>query len=135
MTICEESDSKCGVKRQVSAITPGGFRRVIKAGLHVPHSMKFGSLNRRKRFDSGSALDFRVGEAIRSSDFSPVRNAKDLESRTGKSEIRSVERSAEEPGAKTAIGTQPNQSLEPTTLLVTRRADARRAPSKVVAHL
>jgi len=135
MTICEESDSKCGVKRQVSAITPGGFRRVIKAGLHVPHSMKFGSLNRRKRFDSGSALDFRVGEAIRSRDFSSVRNAKDLESRTSISEIRKVESLAEENGAKTAIGTQPNQTPEPTTLLVMPRAGARVTPSRVVAHL
>jgi len=135
MTICEESDSKCGVKRQVSAITPGGFRKVQKASLHASHSMTFEGLNRRKRFDSGSARDFRVGEAIRSSDFSPVRNAKGLESRTGMSEIRSAERFPEETGAMTAIGTQPNQALEPTTLLVTRRADARHAPSKVVAHL
>jgi len=135
MTICEESDSKCGVKRQVSAIMPAGFRRVIKASLHAPHSMKFGSLNRRKRFDAGSRIDFRFVEAIRSSDFSSVQNAKDLESRTCISEIRKVESLAEESGAKTAIGTQPNQTPEPTTLLVTRRADARHAPSKVVAHL
>jgi hypothetical protein len=30
---------------------------------------------------------------------------------------------------------KPNQALEPTTLLVTPRADARVAPSRVVAHL
>jgi len=119
----------------VSAITPAGCRKVLKASMRSSHSMKFGSLNRRKRFDSGSRIDSRFVEAVRSSDFSSVRNAKGLESRTGKSEIRSVERSAEEPEAMTAVETQPNQSLEPTTLLVTRRAFARRAPSKVVAHL
>jgi len=135
MTKCEESDSKCGVERQVSAITPGGFRKVLKASLRSSHSMKFEGLNRRTRFDSGSARDCRFGEAIRSSDFSSVRNTKDLGSRTGMTEIRKVGSKAEEIEAKTAIGTQPNQSLEPTTLLVTRRADARRAPSKVVAHL
>jgi len=135
MTVCEESDSKCGVKRQVSAIIPAGFREVSKASWRSSHAMKFGSLNRRKRFDSGSARDSRFCGATRSSDFSSVRNAKGLESRTSISEIRSVESQAEESGAKTAIGTQPNQSLEPTTLLVTRRADARHAPSKVVAHL
>jgi len=135
MTICEESGSKCGVKRQVSAIIPAGFREMLKASLRSSHAMKFGSLNRRKRFDSGSRSDSVFFEAIRSSDFSPVRNAKDLESRTSTSEIRGVESQAEESEAMTAIGTQPNQSLEPTTLLGTRRACARRAPSKVVAHL
>jgi len=135
MTKCEESDSKCGVKRQVSAITPGGFREVMKARMRSSHSMKFENLNRRMRFDSGSRSDSRFGGATRSSDFSSVRNAKGLESRTSMTEIRSVESQAEEGGAMTAIGTQPNQSLEPTTLLVTRRADARHAPSKVVAHL
>jgi len=135
MTICEESDSKCGVKRQVSAITLGGFRRVMKASLHSSHVMKFEGLNRRKRFDSGSRIDSRFCEAIRSSDFSSVRNAKDLESRTSTSEIRRVESQAEESEAMTAIGTQPNQSLEPTTLLVMSRACARATPSRVVAHL
>jgi len=135
MTKCEESDSKCGVKRQVSAIIPAGFREVLKASLHASHSMKFGSLNRRKRFDSGSVIDSGFVEAIRNSDFSSVWNAKGLESRTGTSEIRSVESQAEEAEAKTAIGTQPNQSLEPTTLLVMPRACARVTPSKVVAHL
>jgi len=33
------------------------------------------------------------------------------------------------------IAEKPNQALEPTTLLVTPRADARVAPSRVVAHL
>jgi len=135
MTVCEESDSKCGVKRQVSAITPGGFRKVIKARMRSSHSMKFENLNRRMRFDSGSRIDSRFVEAVRSSDFSSVRNAKGLESRTGMIEIRSVESKAEENGAKTAIGAQPNQSLEPTTLLVMPRACARVTPSKVVAHL
>jgi len=135
MTICEESDSKCVVERQVSAIMPGSFREVTKASLRSSHAMKFEGLNRGTRFDSGSRSDSRFCEAIRSSDFSLVRNAKGLESRTGKSEIRSVESQAEEAEAVTAVGTQPNQSLEPTTLLVTRRADARHAPSKVVAHL
>jgi len=135
MTICEESDSKCGVKRQVPAIMPGSFREVLKARLRSSRSMKFGSLNSRKRCDSGSARDCRVGEAIRSSDFSSAQNAKGLESRTGMTEIRKVDSKAEEIEAKTAIGAQPNQTPEPTTLLVTRRADARHAPSKVVAHL
>jgi hypothetical protein len=64
MTSCEETDSKCGVKRQVSAITPGGFRSVLKASLHSSHAMKLESMNRRKRFDSGPARDFRFGEAF-----------------------------------------------------------------------
>ena len=135
MTICEESDSKCGVKRQVPAIMPGSFREVLKARLRSSRSMKFGSLNSRKRCDSGSARDCRVGEAIRSSDFSSAQNAKGLESRTSISEIRKVESLVEENGAKTAIGTQPNQTPEPTPLLVTPRACARVAPSSVVAHL
>jgi len=135
MTVCEESDSKCGVKRQVSAIIPAGFREVIKASMHSSHSMKFEGLNRRKRLDSGSRRASMFRSVIENRDFSSVRNAKGLESRTSKSEIRSVESQAEESGAMTAIGTQPNQALEPTTLLVTRRADARHAPSKVVAHL
>ena len=135
MTICEESDSKCGVKRQVSAITLGGFRRVMKASLHSSHVIKFEGLNRRKRFDAGLRSDSRFCGATRSSDFSPVRNVKDLEPRTGTSEIRSVESQAEEAEAMTAIGAQPNQSLEPTTLLVMPRACARVTPSKVVAHL
>jgi len=135
MTVCEESDSKCGVERQVSAITPGGFREVMKASLHSSHAMKFGSLNRRKRFDSGSRSDFRFVEAMRSSDFSSAQNAKGLESRTGMTEIRKVDSKAEEIEAMTAIGTQPNQTLEPTTLLVMPRACARVTPSKVVAHL
>jgi hypothetical protein len=134
-TSCEESGSQASVKRQVSAIMRGGFREVIKASLHASRSMKFGRVKRRKRFDAGSRRDFGFGEAIRSSDFSPVQNAKGLESRTSTSEIRSAELMAKEAGAMTAIGTQPNQALEPTTLLVTRRAFARHAPSKVVAHL
>jgi hypothetical protein len=135
MTSCEESGSQRSVKRQVSAIIRGGFREVLKASMHSSHAMKFGGLNRRKRFDAGSRRDSRFCEAIRNSDFTPVENANDSESRTSKSEIRKVESQAEEIGAMTAIGPQPNQSLEPTTLLVTRRADARHAPSKVVAHL
>jgi hypothetical protein len=135
MTSCEESGSQGGVERQVSAIMRGGFREVFKASLRSSHAMKFGSPNRRKRFDTGSRRDFGLCEAIRSSDFSSLQNAKSLESRTSKSEIRKVESQAEEIGAMTAIGTQPNQTLEPTTLLVTDRACARSAPSRVVAHL
>jgi hypothetical protein len=135
MTSCEESGSQRGVERQVLAIMRRGFREVIKVSLHASRSMKFGRLNRGKRFDAGSRRDFGLCEAIRSSDFSSVQNVKGLESRTGISEIRSVERLTKEVGATTAIGTQPNQALEPTTLLVTRRADARHAPSRVVAHL
>jgi hypothetical protein len=135
MTSCEESGSQGSVKRQVLAIMRGGFREVIKASLHASRSMKFGSPNRGKRFDAGSRRDFGLCEAIRSSDFLPVQNANGLESRTSISGIRSVERLAKESGAMTAVGTQPNQALEPTTLLVTRRADARHAPSRVVAHL
>jgi hypothetical protein len=135
MTSCEESGSQGSVKWEVSAIMRGGFREVIKASLHASRSMKFGSPNRGKRFDAGSRRDFGFGEAIRSSDFSPVQNAKGLESRTSISEIRCVERLAKEAGAMIAIGTQPNQSLEPTTLLVMPRACARVTPSKVVAHL
>jgi hypothetical protein len=135
MTSCEESGSQRGVERQVSAIMRGGFREVFKANLSSSRAMKFEGLKRRKHFEAGSRRDSRFGEAIRSSDFSLVRNANALESRTGISGIRSVERSAEEIGAMTAVGTQPNQSLEPTTLLVTPRAFARVAPSRVVAHL
>jgi hypothetical protein len=105
MTICEESDSKCGVKRQVSAIMRGGFREVFEANLRSSHAMKFEGLNRRKRLDAGSRSDSRFGEAIRSSDFTSVRNANALESRTSISEIRKVESQAEEIGAMTAIGT------------------------------
>jgi hypothetical protein len=36
---------------------------------------------------------------------------------------------------KCGVKPRPNQAPEPTTLLVTRRADARHAPSMVVAHL
>jgi hypothetical protein len=135
MTSCEESGSQGSMKRQVSAIMRGGFRDVVKASLRSLHSMKFEGLNRRTRFDAGSRRDSRFGEAIRSSDFSPVQNADDLESRTSAFEIRSVESQAKEAGAMIAIGTQPNQTLEPTTLLVTPRAFARVAPSRVVAHL
>ena len=135
MTKCEESDSKCGVKRQVSAIMPEGFREMLKASLRSSRAMKFEGLNRRKRFDAGLRSDSRFCGATRSSDFSPVRNVKDLEPRTGTSEIRSVESQAEEAEAMTAIGAQPNQSLEPTTLLVMSRACARATPSRVVAHL
>jgi hypothetical protein len=135
MTSCEESGSQGGVERQVSAIMRGGFREVFKASLRSSRSMKFEGLNRRKRFEAGSRRDSRFGEAARSSNFSLVQNAKGLESRTGISGIRSVERFAKEIGAMTAIGTQPNQSLEPTTLLVMPRACARVTPSKVVAHL
>jgi hypothetical protein len=108
---------------------------VIKASLHASRSMKFGRLNRGKRFEAGSRRDSRFGEAVRSSDFSLVQNANGLESRTGISEIRSVELTAKETGAMTAIGAQPNQALEPTTLLVMPRACARVTPSRVVAHL
>jgi hypothetical protein len=135
MTICEESDSKCGVERQVSAIMPAGFREVFKASLSSSHLMKFEGLKRRKRLDAGSRRDSRFGEAIRSSDFSPVENADDSESRTSTSEIRKVESQAEEIGAVTAIGTQPNQALEPTTLLGTSAAEQPLVPSRVVAHL
>jgi hypothetical protein len=135
MTSCEESGSQGSVKRQVSAIMRRGFREVIKASLRSSQSMKFEGLNRRKHSDAGSRRDSWFGEAVRSSDFSSVQNANDLESRTGISGIQSVERLAKETGAMTAIGTQPNQALEPTTLLVTDRAFARSAPSRVVAHL
>jgi hypothetical protein len=135
MMSCEESGSQGSVERQVSAIMRGGFRDVFEANLHASHSMKFEGLKRRKRFDAGSRRDSRFCEAVRSSDFTSIQNAKVSESRTGLSGIRSVERLAKEIGAMTAIGTQPNQSLEPTTLLVTVRAFARPAPSKVVAHL
>jgi hypothetical protein len=135
MTSCEESGSQGSVKRQVSAIMRGDFSDAVKASLRSSRAMKFEGLKRRKRFDAGSRRDSRFGEAVRSSDFAPVQKAKGLESRTGISEIRSVELAAKEAGAMIAIGTQPNQSLEPTTLLVTRRADARHAPSRVVAHL
>ena len=37
--------------------------------------------------------------------------------------------------SNTLIKTEPNQSLEPTALLVTPRAFARVAPSSAVAHL
>jgi len=135
MTKCEESDLQRGVERQVSVIMPGSFREVHKARLRSSHAMKFGSQNRGKRFDSGSRSDSVFYEAIRSSDFSPIQNAKGLESRTSMTEIRSVESQAEENGAKTAIGAQPNQAPEPTTLLVMSRACARATPSRVVAHL
>jgi hypothetical protein len=135
MTSCEESGSQGGVERQVSAIMRGGFREVFKASLRSSHSMKFEGLNRRKHSDAGSRRDSRFGEAVRSSDFSSVQNANDLESRTSISGIRSVECLAKEAGAMTAIGTQPNQTLEPTTLLVMPRACARVTPSRIVAHL
>ena len=40
-----------------------------------------------------------------------------------------------EAGAVSAVETRPNQSLEPTRMLVTDRAFARSAPSTRVAHL
>jgi hypothetical protein len=46
-----------------------------------------------------------------------------------------VESLADETNAMKAIGTQPNQTPEPTALLVTPRAGARVAPSNAVAHL
>jgi hypothetical protein len=83
MTSCEESGSQGSVEWQVSAIMRGGFREVIKGSLHASGSMKFGRLNRGTRFDAGSRRDSGFCEAIRSSDFSSVQNANDLESRTG----------------------------------------------------
>jgi hypothetical protein len=135
MTSCEETGSQGSVKRQVLAIMRGGFCEVFKASLRSSHAMKFEGLNRRKRFEADSRRDSKFGEALRSSDFSPVQNANDLESRTEISRVINLGLSAEETGAKTAIGTQPNQALEPTTLLVMPRACARVTPSKVVAHL
>jgi hypothetical protein len=38
-------------------------------------------------------------------------------------------------GGRASIGQKPNKAPEPTTLLVTSRAAARAAPSRVVAHL
>ena len=46
--------------------------------------------------------------------------------------VRGAEKEA---GAVSAVETRPNQSLEPTRMLVTDRAFARSAPSTRVAHL
>jgi hypothetical protein len=68
------------------------------------------------------------------SGFVETRKSETKESRSEmrlRTEVKFTERKASNPVTKS----RPNQALEPTTLLVTRRADARHAPSRVVAHL
>jgi len=76
------------------------------------------------------------GSLERSEGAKPLRDSKRSESWNRKMAVIDYRFSADEAGLvirKRSIS--PNQTPEPTTLLVTRRADARHAPSRVVAHL
>ena len=72
----------------------------------------------------------------RSEGAKPLRDSKRCENWNREMAVIDYELSADESGLvmrKRSIS--PNQALEPTTLLVTIRACARLAPSRVVAHL
>ena len=77
-----------------------------------------------------------IGSLERSEGAKPVKNSKRCENWNREMAVIDYRFSADEAGLvirKRSIS--PNQTPEPTTLLVTRRADARHAPSRVVAHL
>ena len=64
-----------------------------------------------------------------------VVGVRDARKRSRKTFQRVAKAWTKEVGAVSAVETRPNQSLEPTRMLVTDRAFARSAPSTRVAHL
>jgi hypothetical protein len=123
------------VARQVSAFLRAGFSACGLARLQFIRSIQGDSLNGRMRKEFFSPPESESQRSRKNQIRLSAQNSDAVKIQVCTFRNRGAGFHSEEKYAMKAIGARPNQSPEPTTLLVTIRACARLAPSRVVAHL